>query len=174
MEIAGHAAMRGDRRAEGPGVAGGIRGILPAERLDALDVDAEAEAWRERLEAPPAEERLWLAVDGDELVGYARTGPCEDVDATPELGEVHGLYAAPERIGTGVGRALLAHAAADLAARGTGRSSSGTSSATTAPPPSTSAPASGPTGRGAAARTASTRCASGARSTTGIGSRLGP
>ena len=93
-------------------------GILPAERLDALDVDAEAEAWGEHLEAPPVEERLWLAVDGDELVGYARTGPCEDVDATPELGEVHGLYAAPERIGTGVGRALLAHAAADLAARG--------------------------------------------------------
>jgi GNAT superfamily N-acetyltransferase len=83
-------------------------------------VDAEAEAWRERLEAPPAEERLWLAVDGDELVGYARTGPCVDVDATPELGEVNGLYAAPERIGTGVGRALLAHAAADLAARGYG------------------------------------------------------
>ena len=93
-------------------------GILPPERLDTLEVDAEAEAWREHVEAPPAEERLWLAVDGDDLVGYARTGPCEDVDATPELGEVHGLYAAPERIGTGVGRALLDHAAADLAARG--------------------------------------------------------
>ncbi len=92
--------------------------ILPPERLDALDVDAEAEAWREHLEEPPAEERLWLAVDGADLVGYARSGPCEDVDATPELGEVHGLYAAPERIGTGVGRALLTHAAADLAARG--------------------------------------------------------
>ena len=55
---------------------------------------------------------------GAPVVGYARTGPCEDVDATPELGEVRGLYAAPERIGSGVGRALLAHAAADLAARG--------------------------------------------------------
>jgi ribosomal protein S18 acetylase RimI-like enzyme len=93
-------------------------GILPAERLEALDVDAEAATWRERLESPSHDERLWLAVDGEQLVGYARTGPCEDVDATPELGEVHGLYAAPDRIGTGIGRRLLAHAAADLAARG--------------------------------------------------------
>jgi GNAT superfamily N-acetyltransferase len=94
------------------------RGLLSDDLLDGLDAAVEADAWRARLAAPPAEERLWLAVERDDLVGYARSGPCEDVDATPELAEVHGLYVAPERIGTGVGRALLEHAAADLAARG--------------------------------------------------------
>ena len=93
-------------------------GLLPAARLAALDPAVEADVWRERLEAQPTEERLWLAVDDDEVVGYARTGPCEDVDATPDLGEVRGLYATPDRIGTGVGRALLEHAARDLAGRG--------------------------------------------------------
>ncbi|HSC92707.1 MAG TPA: GNAT family N-acetyltransferase [Gaiellaceae bacterium] len=33
-------------------------------------------------------------------------------------GEVHGLYVDPDRIGTGLGHALLRHAADDLAARG--------------------------------------------------------
>ncbi|HSL66143.1 MAG TPA: GNAT family N-acetyltransferase [Gaiellaceae bacterium] len=93
-------------------------GMLPAERLAALDAAAEAEAWRGYLEAVPPEDRFWVAVEGGAVAGYARAGPCEDVDARPGLGEVHGLYVDPARIATGLGRALLEHAAADLAARG--------------------------------------------------------
>jgi GNAT superfamily N-acetyltransferase len=93
-------------------------GVLPAERLDALDAEAEADAWRLYLEAMPPEDRFWVAVDDGAVAGYARAGPCEDVDARPGLGEVHGLYLDPARVGTGLGRVLLEHAAADLAARG--------------------------------------------------------
>ena len=83
-------------------------GIVPRDVLDALDVADETRAWRAYLEDLPPGDRLWLAVHGDRVVGYARTGP----------GEVHGLYAAPDLIGAGVGGALLEHAVSDFARRG--------------------------------------------------------
>jgi ribosomal protein S18 acetylase RimI-like enzyme len=94
------------------------RGILPDASLDALDAEADAPRWRGYLEAAAPDDRLWLAVDGDELVGYARTGASADDDVDLGTAEVHGLYVAPELIGSGVGRTLLAHALDDLAARG--------------------------------------------------------
>ncbi|HZT17203.1 MAG TPA: GNAT family N-acetyltransferase [Gaiellaceae bacterium] len=83
-------------------------GLLPETELAALDAADEAAAWREYLEAMPADERLWVAVSGGRVVGYARTDP----------GELHGLYVDPELIGAGVGRALFEHAVDDLRARG--------------------------------------------------------
>ncbi|MFI9630601.1 GNAT family N-acetyltransferase [Streptomyces sp. NPDC052042] len=60
---------------------------------------------------------------GDAVVGFCRTGPA-DQDQNPDLGsraaEVYGLYIEPERIGTGLGRQLFRHAAADLDGRGYG------------------------------------------------------
>ena len=52
------------------------------------------------------------------VAGFCRAGPARDPDLRPEAGEIYGLYVDPERIGTGLGRALLAHAVEDLRARG--------------------------------------------------------
>jgi GNAT superfamily N-acetyltransferase len=93
-------------------------GVLPAELLAALDPTEEREAWARYLETVPPGDRLWLAEEGGELVGYARTGPAEDADLPPETGELYGLYVEPERIGTGLGRRLLVHALDDLRDRG--------------------------------------------------------
>lgn len=86
-------------------------GLLPADLLAALDLDEEAAAWGDYLKAKPEDDRLWLAVEDEHILGFVRTEP----------GEVCGLYVDPERIGTGIGRALLEHAVADLRARGARR-----------------------------------------------------
>ncbi len=60
---------------------------------------------------------MWVICAGAAVLGFARTGPCGDRGIAVGTGEVHGLYLDPDRIGTGLGRRLFAHAVADLAAR---------------------------------------------------------
>ena len=86
------------------------RGLLPDAVLDARTVADEEHEWRAYLDDEPEGFRTWLARDG-----FARTGPSDDA---ARAGEVYGLYVEPDRIGTGAGRALFAHAVEDLAARG--------------------------------------------------------
>jgi GNAT superfamily N-acetyltransferase len=94
-------------------------GLLPDRVLVGLRADEEAAAWRAYIAAPPPADRLWLAeAPGPAVAGFARTGPCADDDVDAGTGEVHGLYVEPELIASGLGRALFAHAVADLAARG--------------------------------------------------------
>jgi GNAT superfamily N-acetyltransferase len=54
--------------------------------------------------APP--ERLLLAVDGDDLVGFACGGPSVE-EASPRERELYALYIRHEHYGTGLGAALL-------------------------------------------------------------------
>lgn len=91
-------------------------GLLSAELLAGLDQVGEEESWREYLAERPAGDRMWVADDG-EIAGFARTGPSPQPDTPEATGEVHGLYVAPGRIGTGCGRALFGRATADLVAR---------------------------------------------------------
>ena len=86
------------------------RGLLPDAVLDARTVAEEEKEWRAYLDDEPEGFRTWLTRDG-----FARTGPSDDA---ARAGEVYGLYVEPDRIGTGAGRALFAHAVEDLAARG--------------------------------------------------------
>ena len=51
------------------------------------------------------------------LIGYGRSEPCPD-DDVPGAGEVAGLYVHPAMQGQGVGSAMLAWLADDLAERG--------------------------------------------------------
>jgi GNAT superfamily N-acetyltransferase len=94
-------------------------GFMEPAYLDALDPVREAADWAAYLAAIPAGHRLWLAVEADAVLGFCRTGPAaEDPDLGPDAAEVYGLYLEPARVGTGLGRLLFGHAAADLDARG--------------------------------------------------------
>jgi ribosomal protein S18 acetylase RimI-like enzyme len=55
---------------------------------------------------------------GGELLGLTACGESRDPDAEPEAGEVWTFFVAPGQWRRGVGRALMAAALADLAARG--------------------------------------------------------
>jgi GNAT superfamily N-acetyltransferase len=96
------------------------RGQLPDTFLDELSSTLpRREAWRrEMLARPPGDERTWVAELGGRVVGFADTGPSRDADDTPGAAELAALYLDPQVVGTGVGRALLYNAMADLWQRG--------------------------------------------------------
>lgn len=82
-----------------------------------LDGDLVAErrgVWRERLEAPPADQHVLLAVDGDALAGFV----CVVGDHDPEWGSfVDNLHVAAEAKRRGVGASLMRRAGSWLAHR---------------------------------------------------------
>jgi GNAT superfamily N-acetyltransferase len=91
--------------------------VLAPDVLDSMNPLEQAADWHAYLSDLPPADRLWVIGPLDDVWGFARTGPCTDADAPPGAGEVHGLYLEPARIGTGLGRALFAHAVADLETR---------------------------------------------------------
>jgi ribosomal protein S18 acetylase RimI-like enzyme len=83
----------------------GYRGLLPAAYLDSLRAEDRAARYTfERSEGP----RTTVAVDSGAIVGFA----------TIHGSELSALHVDPEAWSTGVGRALIARARADLAAAG--------------------------------------------------------
>src|SRR5919202_5154316 len=83
-------------------------GIMPAEVLDGLDPGAFAESRRRR---GPAGARTLVAEDGGRIVGFVSFGPHRPQHGGDEcvegIGEIYAIYVAPERWGTGAGRALM-------------------------------------------------------------------
>jgi ribosomal protein S18 acetylase RimI-like enzyme len=94
------------------------RGQLSDDYLDGLKVEDRLERQRRMLEEPQPTWRTWVAEDGGTLLGFAVTGATVDADADPKTGEVYAIYLEPDRVGTGVGRELFAHAVGDLRERG--------------------------------------------------------
>jgi ribosomal protein S18 acetylase RimI-like enzyme len=94
------------------------RGQLDDEYLDGLKVDDRLEQHRRSLQEQRPDWRTWLAEDGGRAVGFAVTGPSEDADAERTTAEVYAIYLEPDRVGTGLGRDLFAHAVTDLRERG--------------------------------------------------------
>jgi ribosomal protein S18 acetylase RimI-like enzyme len=94
------------------------RDQLTDDYLDGMSVEERLEDQRRSLEAPMAGWRTWLAEDEGATVGFAVTGPSQDADADQRTGEVYAIYLEPDRVGTGVGRELFAHAVNDLRERG--------------------------------------------------------
>ncbi len=63
-------------------------GMLPEQALDVPEVKAAA-LWLGAVEQPPTDQHLLLvAMERDELVGFAASGPAEDDDARGEDGTV--------------------------------------------------------------------------------------
>ncbi len=100
------------------------RGMVPDELLDSLSVERRDEGWRRGLARRAAGEefpRIWVADVEGRVVGFAAAGPTEDADAAERTGEVYAIYLQPAVVGTGVGRAIFAHAVADLGSLGFAR-----------------------------------------------------
>src|SRR2546423_9431533 len=91
--------------------------VLAPDVLAAMDPIEQAADWHEYLSDVPPADRVWVIGPPGEVWGFARTGPCPDMDAPAGAGEAHGLYLEPVPIGPGPGRELSAHAVLDLDAR---------------------------------------------------------
>jgi ribosomal protein S18 acetylase RimI-like enzyme len=94
------------------------RGQLTDDYLDGLAAEDRVDQHRRTLEEPRPDWRTWVAEDDDGVVGFAVTGPSEDVDADDRTGEVYAIYLHPARVGTGLGRTLFERAVGDLRERG--------------------------------------------------------
>lgn len=93
------------------------RGLVPDDYLDSLSDSFDATRWRAWLEEQ-GDERGWVAERDGTVVGFVTAGPSRDEDAGERTGEIYGLYVEPRLFGTGVGRALIGRALADLRDRG--------------------------------------------------------
>ena len=77
---------------------------FPAEVLDELSVDERESGWLERLEAGMD---IWVAGDGEAIVGFAAAGPSRTEEESVEL---YAIYVLPEHWGSGAARELMAAA----------------------------------------------------------------
>jgi len=95
------------------------RGQIPDDYLDGLSarLAERTEMWRQILTSRLPEDRTWLAMQGDRMVGFVDTGPTHDTDARPGTAEIRALYLDPSAVGLGIGCALFAHAVDDLRQR---------------------------------------------------------
>lgn len=86
-----------------------------AERLSAMDLEAQRELWRQRLAQPRRGDVVLVAEADGSVVGFASCG--NSLDASGE-GELYSIYVLPEAWGSGAGPALMAAALAALRAGG--------------------------------------------------------
>jgi GNAT superfamily N-acetyltransferase len=78
------------------------RHAFPAELLDGLSVEGHEEWWRGVVENGP--ERVWVAVEGDVVLGFVSVGPSR---TEADVAELYALYVLPEAWGSGAGTALM-------------------------------------------------------------------
>lgn len=94
------------------------RGLIPQSYLDALDVEEDAERRRTRFAQADGSVVNLVAERDGEIVGWACHGPYRDREVRTADVELYAIYVAPERLGDGVGRALLAESVRRCAAAG--------------------------------------------------------
>jgi ribosomal protein S18 acetylase RimI-like enzyme len=95
--------------------------LLPAEFLDALsdELATRTEQWQDWLSTESPQRAVLVAVDGDEIVGFAHVGPSGDKDLKPgEVGELYAMYLDPGRFRQGWGTDLMAAVFEELRAGG--------------------------------------------------------
>lgn len=106
------ASVRRARAADAPAVGlvqadvwtGAYAGRIPSEVVDRFQPAAFAGAWRASLaDPPPGAHTLFVALAGDQVVGFLATGPSQDPDAAPDLAEFTalGVHHAGRRQGHG-------------------------------------------------------------------------
>lgn len=90
--------------------AAAYAGLVPADVLAAMRPAAMVEWWSERWSYERATHRLFVAEDAGAVEGFIYLGPSQ----TRGAAELYAIHVAPERVGTGVGRALMETALAEL------------------------------------------------------------
>ncbi len=87
---------------------------MPQDFLDAMDPMSIASSWADSIAA--GRSRLYVALAGEQVIGYAGVGPERDEKAPPNTGELYALFVHPDHWGTGAARALTDAACTDLRA----------------------------------------------------------
>jgi len=89
---------------------GAFTGLVPQEFLDAMDPAEIAAGWKDSIAA--GRSRLYVAVAGDRVVGYASVGPARE--GPSDTGELYALFVHPDHWGQGAAKLLTDAAIDDL------------------------------------------------------------
>ncbi|MFI5755022.1 GNAT family N-acetyltransferase [Streptomyces sp. NPDC051569] len=82
-------------------------GLMPQPYLDAMSVEEDTARRREYLTRGDRRVVDLVAERDGRIAGWGCYGPSRDEDAPAGAAEVYALYVLPERLSTGVGRALM-------------------------------------------------------------------
>lgn len=94
----------------------GYRGLLPDEFLEQLDPTERAARYTFG-QSDGDQPFTTIAMDGDQVCGFATIGPCRD-EGRAGAGELYAIYVDPDWWGQGVGRDLITAARRLLSDRG--------------------------------------------------------
>ena len=96
------------------------RGILPDQYLQSLELEHERrlQVWRRLLGQDVARFAVWVAEEGEELVGFASTGPSRAEGAPYAAAELYSIYLLERVAGTGIGHELLKSATHEMRKQG--------------------------------------------------------
>lgn len=91
-------------------------GLLPGQLIADVVAGRErrAQSIRELLADETIRTRIWVAAEGDHVVGMAIWGPTRDDDATEATAEVEAIYLDPAFLRRGIGRRLMQAVMADV------------------------------------------------------------
>jgi len=89
--------------------------VAPERLAGGGDVAARTKRWREVLDDSGNRARTFVSISEERgLDGFITVGPSRDDDAREDEGELYAVYVEPDLIGSGLGRALLAHGEREL------------------------------------------------------------
>ncbi|MFE9763813.1 GNAT family N-acetyltransferase [Streptomyces sp. NPDC005808] len=94
------------------------RGLIPQPYLDALSVAEDTARRRARFGQGGGEVVNLVAEQHDEVVGWVCHGPSRDGEVRTGDAELYAIYVRPDRVGCGVGSALLRESTMRCAAAG--------------------------------------------------------
>lgn len=90
--------------------------IVPSSHLEWFTVEKREAVFRENLEQDRKE--TYVAESDGLVAGFVTMGACRDEDIGESVGEIGGIYLAPQWWRKGIGSTLVAFAEKELAARG--------------------------------------------------------
>ena len=88
--------------------------LVPKAYLRCKSALGREEFWRAELELEASDRKPWVAIDGDEVIGFADGGIARDDDLDAATGEIYTLFVTPECWEKGIRSQLVDHVARDL------------------------------------------------------------
>lgn len=88
--------------------------LVPEAYLACKSTLQREEFWRGELALEAADRKPWVALDGEQVIGFADGGIARDDDLDSGTGEVYTLFVTPECWEKGIRSRLVDHVARDL------------------------------------------------------------
>jgi GNAT superfamily N-acetyltransferase len=88
--------------------------LVPDEYIKCKSTRGHAQFWREELQIEAIDRKPWVALDEEQIIGFADGGMARDDDLDSGIGEVYTLFVTPECWEKGIRSKLVEHVARDL------------------------------------------------------------